>query len=322
MPTRLRLKIIAGPGWGQFFLDAPGESLIIGRAADCQVVVDDQRLSRRHFRLAWNETLCQLTDLGSANGTWVNGQRIQEAILRDGDEITAGDSVFCIDGIGESLDLVSGAVSQPVVSDERIKPPSSPPPKPITVFQTAEPTLVGQPVASPPAGSLLEKLVTAAAPFAENAKLFAIIDGAQAVELAFVARLMGHPVYTLFSGDMAEAVAHAGPHLVAVGQPLPFLEKWVETMGRNAGILLQTTAELEVLYAHLREIFVVTDEEGQEYFFRYYDPRVIRTFLPTCTASELKEFFGVVDRWIVENKGGKNYQIWRCGTAGLLTETV
>ena len=90
---------------------------------------------------------------------------------------------------------------------------------------------MGQPVASPPAGSLLEKLVTAAAPFAENAKLFAIIDGAQAVELAFMARLMGHSVYTLFSGDMAESVAHAGPHLVAVGQLLPFLEKWVETMG-------------------------------------------------------------------------------------------
>lgn len=321
MPTRLRIKIISGPGWGQFFLDAPDESLIIGRAADCQVVIDDQRLSRRHFRLAWNGTLCQLTDLGSANGTWVNGQRIQEAILRDGDEIAAGDSVFRIDGIGEPLAKAS-ATPQPVVSDERTKPPSSPPPKPIAVFQTAEPTLVGQPVVSPSAGSLLEKLVTAAAPFAENAKLFAIIDGAQAVELAFTARLMGHPVYTLFSGEMAEAVAHAGPHLVAVGQPLPFLEKWVETMGRNAGILLQTTAELEVLYAHLREIFVVTDEEGQEYFFRYYDPRVIRTFLPTCTASELEEFFCVVDRWIVEDEGGTHYQIWRRGPAGLLTQAI
>ena len=323
MPTRLRIKIISGPGWGQFFLDAPGESLIIGRAADCQVVIDDQRLSRRHFRLAWNETLCQLTDLGSANGTWVNGQRIQEAILRDGDEIAAGDSVFRIDGIGESLELLSGATPQPVVSDERIKLPSSPPPRPIAVFPTAEPTLVGQPVASPPAGSLLEKLVRISTPFAENAKLFAIIDGAQAVELAFTARLMGHSVYTLFSGDMAEAVAHVGPHMVAVGRPLPFLEKWVETIGSNAGVLLQTQADFDVLYVHLREIFVVTDEEeGQEYFFRYYDPRVIRTFLPTCTAEELKEFFGVVDRWIVEDKGGTNYQIWRCGTAGLLTETV
>ena len=107
MPTRLRVKIIAGPGWGQFFLDAPGESLIIGRAADCQIAIVDQRLSRRHFRLVWNGTVCQLTDLGSANGTWVYGQRIQEAILRDGDEIAAGDSVFRIDGIGEPLATAS-----------------------------------------------------------------------------------------------------------------------------------------------------------------------------------------------------------------------
>ncbi|MCK7502564.1 MAG: DUF4123 domain-containing protein [Comamonadaceae bacterium] len=153
---------------------------------------------------------------------------------------------------------------------------------------------------------MLEKPVTAAAPFAENAKLFAIIDGAQSVELAFVARLMGHPVYTLFSGDMAEAVAHV---LVLTwslwANRSPFWKNGSRRLGVPAGILLQTTAELEVLVRSIcGEIFVVTDEEGQEYFFRYYDPRVIRTFLPTCTASELEEFFGVVDRWIVENKGG------------------
>lgn len=323
MSKRLRIRIIAGPGWGQFFLDAPGESLIVGRAEDCQIAIDDQRLSRRHFRLAWDGAVCQLTDLGSTNGTWVNGQRIQEAILRDSDEITAGDSLFCIDGIGESLELLSGATPQPVMSSEPTKPPSSPPPKPIAVFQTAEPTLVGQPVASPAPGSLLEKLVSATAPYTENTKLYAIVDGVQAVELAFVARLMGHPVYTLFSGDMAEAVAHAGPHLIAVERPLPFLEKWVETVGHHCGVLLQTEAELDLLYTHLREIFVVTDEEeGQEYFFRYYDPRVIRTFLPTCTAGELEEFFGVVDRWIIEDKDEKTYRVWHRGTTGLLTETI
>jgi hypothetical protein len=300
---------------GEFFLDAPGESLVVGRTADCQVRIADRHLSRRHFRLAWNGSLCQLTDLGSANGTWVNGQRIQEAILREGDEIAAGDSAFRIDRVEEPL-VTASAAPHPVAPAEPTELRPSPPWGPIAVFQDAEPTLAGLPVASPPAGSLLEKLLTINAAFDEKAKLFAIIDGAQAVELAFMARLMGHPVYTLFFGDMAEAVAHAGPHLVAVDRPLPFLEKWVETLGRNAGILLQTKAEFDVLYAHLREIFVVTDEEGQEYFFRYYDPRVIRTFLPTCTAGELEEFFGVVDRWIVEDEGGTNYQIWGRGTAG------
>jgi hypothetical protein len=316
MPTRLRLTIIAGPGSGQFFLDAPGESLVVGRTADCQVTIADQHLSPRHFRLAWNGSLCQLTDLGPANGTWVNGQLIREAILREGDEITAGDSAFRIDMVQESL-VTASAAPHPAAPTERTERRPLPPQGPIAVFQAAEPTLVGQPVASPPVGSLLEKLVTIIAAFDENAKLFAIVDGAQAVELAFMARLMGHAVYTLFSGDMAEAVAHAGPYLVAVVRPLPFLEKWVETIGRNAGILLQTKAEIDVLYAHLREIFVVTDEEGQEYFFRYYDPRVIRTFLPTCTSGELDEFFSVVDRWIVEDDSGTNYQIWRRETAGL-----
>ena len=318
MPTRLRVTIIAGPGSGEFFLDAPGESLIVGRTADCQIRIADQQLSRRHFRLAWNETVCQLTDLGSTNGTWINGQRIQEAILREGDEIAAGDSAFRIDRVEEPLATASAA-SHPAAPAGPTELRPLPPRGPIAVFQDAEPTLVGQPVISPPPGSLLEKLVTIIAACDENAKLLALVDGAQAVELAFMARLMGYPVYTLFSGDMAEAVAHAGPHLVVVNRPLPFLEKWVETIGHNAGILLQTKAEFDVLYAHLREIFVVTDEEGQEYFFRYYDPRVIRTFLPTCKAGELKEFFGVVDRWIVEDKDGTNYQIWRRGKEVLST---
>jgi hypothetical protein len=322
MAKRIRVTMTAGPGSGEFFLDRPGDFLVVGRTTDCQVAIPDQQLSRRHFRLAWDGALCQLTDLGSTNGTWVNRQLIQEAILRDGDEVSAGDCMFRIDLIEEPSRSTSTVPPEPAAP----RPPKERQPghssEPIPVFQSAEPTLAGQPAATPPAGSLLEKLAAAGAPSDAGAKLFAIIDGAQAVELAFTARLMGLQVFTLFSGDMAEVLAHTGPYLVAIDRPLPFLHTWVEALGENAGILLQTNAALDALHAHLREIFVVTDEDGQEYFFRYYDPRVMRTFLPTCTAGELEEFFGVVDRWIVEDESGKAYQVWRREKGGLVHRAI
>jgi hypothetical protein len=74
---------------------------------------------------------------------------------------------------------------------------------------------------------------------------------------------------------------------------------------------------LDELFHHLREIFVVTDEEGQEYFFRYYDPRVVRSFLPTCTESELRELFGIVVVWIAEAEDGTQYETWSLGPDGL-----
>jgi len=43
---------------------------------------------------------------------------------------------------------------------------------------------------------------------------------------------------------------------------------------------------------HFRRFITVHDESGKPLLFRYYDPRVLRTFLPTCNAKELAEIFG------------------------------
>jgi hypothetical protein len=105
-------------------------------------------------------------------------------------------------------------------------------------------------------------------------------------------------------------VAHAGPCLAPLPSALPFLEHWAEALGSNAGILFESPGELEDVYRHLRGIFVVTDEEGQEFFFRYYDPRILRTYLPTCTPDELREFFGPVKCWIAEDEKAEGYCIY------------
>ena len=140
--------------------------------------------------------------------------------------------------------------------------------------------------------------------------LYALIDGTQAIDLVFIARMLGYRAFTLFDGDMSSHVAHAGPCLIELDEAEAFLPHWVAAIGQNAGILLETRSDLADLHCHLRDIFIVADEAGQEYFFRFYDPRVFRMFPETCTPKELAEFYGVVDRWIVETPGADGFESW------------
>ena len=66
------------------------ELLTIGRLADCEVVVDDTGASRRHAQVRTIDGVSTMTDLGSTNGTKVNGRDVQSAQLADGDSITVG----------------------------------------------------------------------------------------------------------------------------------------------------------------------------------------------------------------------------------------
>ena len=63
-------------------------------------------LSREHFQVDNEPPHCHLVDLGSTNGTKVNGLRVGRAVLRDGDEIAAGDSTFVLQYMEDSQDTL------------------------------------------------------------------------------------------------------------------------------------------------------------------------------------------------------------------------
>ena len=67
-----------------------GRPLVIGRAADADVVVADPLVSRRHARLSPRSGRLVLADLGRTNGTLVNGQGITEAVVAPGDRLQLG----------------------------------------------------------------------------------------------------------------------------------------------------------------------------------------------------------------------------------------
>lgn len=63
---------------------------IVGRDPTCDAQIDNLALSRHHCQITWAEGSFKLEDLKSANGTFLNGERIESASLRDGDEIRLG----------------------------------------------------------------------------------------------------------------------------------------------------------------------------------------------------------------------------------------
>jgi pSer/pThr/pTyr-binding forkhead associated (FHA) protein len=66
------------------------EPLVIGRLPECGVVLADSNVSRRHAELRRSGDSVVLTDLGSTNGTRVNGAPIRERVLVSGDEVSVG----------------------------------------------------------------------------------------------------------------------------------------------------------------------------------------------------------------------------------------
>jgi hypothetical protein len=86
-PVSARLEITAGMEPRTF--DFAGEAEV-GRGDTCHIVLDESAVSRRHARLHWTYAGYVLEDLGSSNGTFVNGLRVDRILLRGGEIIEVG----------------------------------------------------------------------------------------------------------------------------------------------------------------------------------------------------------------------------------------
>jgi len=87
-----RFQVEAGPDKGRI-INLGTFSQVIGRHSGCDIVLNDSSISRRHALLEWKQGRFTITDLGSTNGTWVNGFRIVAIVLEPGDEVALGTTV-------------------------------------------------------------------------------------------------------------------------------------------------------------------------------------------------------------------------------------
>ena len=85
------LLLLSGPSAGLRH-EVKGE-VVIGRSPSCEIPLEDSKVSRRHVKIVIEDGQAKVTDLGSRNGTVVNGEKIEgEAVLLPGDRVQVGDT--------------------------------------------------------------------------------------------------------------------------------------------------------------------------------------------------------------------------------------
>ncbi len=87
------LVIIYGDDLGRRVPLGP-EPTVLGRSSKCDVQLDQESVSRNHARISRHRTAYVISDLGSTNGTYVNDELVDEVVLRDGDQIKVGRTIF------------------------------------------------------------------------------------------------------------------------------------------------------------------------------------------------------------------------------------
>jgi pSer/pThr/pTyr-binding forkhead associated (FHA) protein len=90
----LALRFISGKYQGGEFPLHEGQEIVIGRSSDLDMVLVEEMVSRKHSRIEMKNGIITIEDLGSTNGTFVNGEKIQRAKLREGDRVLIGTSIL------------------------------------------------------------------------------------------------------------------------------------------------------------------------------------------------------------------------------------
>jgi hypothetical protein len=108
---------------------------------------------------------------------------------------------------------------------------------------------------------------------------------------------------SLYRGKSEAHLAAVSPYLFSIQHNTEF-ENWFlqKGWGDSWGILVFSNSELKTLVKHFRQFLMILTEDKKDLYFRFYDPRVLRIFLPTCNREQLKEFFGPVEYFVCEDE--------------------
>lgn len=257
-----------------------GKTLRVGRRAPSEFVCpDDSYMSGIHFEAEYRDGQCHISDLGSRNGTFLNGVQIQKAIAQDGDEISAGRTKFyvCIEKQTPTSESNANVVSA------FVKSPAT------GVPQTADLSEVQN--------RLLKILQQ------QPAQLFAILDAARDDRILDLLRNSGEEYQSLYEGKQGEDLVSFAPYLVRIPGESVLLQHLVkEGWGKSWGIYLTCDKPFQDVRKHFRHFLLIRTEDGKELYFRFYDPRVLRVYLPTCTPEDTTLFWGPVQVYLVESQ--------------------
>jgi hypothetical protein len=309
------LKVLNGRSTGTLVEIPAGQTVQVGRTTKANVVfAEDQHMSGVHFALEWVSEGLALRDLNSRNGTFVNGQRIEYLTLAHGDRIAAGSTELMVHLQGELAAEPGAAVGSSAVGASSAKEAdrSETPSGGIApLMGSASPmSLIDAPwlpPLTPATAKLLEALQGQFQP------LYAILDTARD-PLVLAILFQCHQEYqSLYEGPEGEELSVVAPYLVRLPKDSPLLEVVVRaSWGKSWGVFLTSDSPFSDVRKHLRHFLMAKLLDSKQVYFRFYDPRVLRVYLPTCTAEETRSFFGPIKYFLME--GEKPEEVVRFAT--------
>src|SRR5262245_23417478 len=106
--VRWALRFISGKYQGGEFPLKINREIIIGRSSELDMVVVEDMVSRKHAKITTDDKTVTIADLGSTNGTFVNGEKVRSCELKDGDRVLIGTSIIKLVSMGAGEENVSG----------------------------------------------------------------------------------------------------------------------------------------------------------------------------------------------------------------------
>ena len=201
--------LVIPPSGGQRLISSQKKSLRIGRLTDCEIAVEDPRVSRRHAEVYRTETGCYLHDAGSRNGTFFNGTRVGVPVeLAPGDTIMVGNTriiyepsaVMCLLGEKASAEAVSFVdVSVLPHEDQAVTP---------LIFLEAVADIARQMVQDRPLEGLLDSILKLCVEKtgAERAAILLVREHDQLYPCAYRSRAQDHAPFALSRSIARKAI--------------------------------------------------------------------------------------------------------------------
>ena len=150
----------------------------------------------------------------------------------------------------------------------------------------------------------------------EGQFLYAVLDGASISNLPLL--FAQHDIVNtcLFRGELDPELTQTAPYLAQLPAESAFTRLlFTQGIGNHWGILALSKEDFPTLRMHFRKFLMVWGPDGKPLYFRYYDPRVLRIYLPTCNSEELALLFGPVTAYFAEGEASDLLRFGFSGTA-------
>lgn len=253
-----------------------------------------------------------LTDNRSTNGSFVNGQRFTQVVARSGDVIKIGSLTMQV--VPEQTAVTMPVLSSPTGAEATV----------IFPVRLPDAERPGSKTEAMPTGSKTEAILGVLSQSPDP--LFCLLDAA-ADELILPLLAVAPPEQVqrecLYDGESTPDMAHCAPYLLQLPLESPLLRVLVDKgWGKGWASYFTSDAAFEDIRKHFGKFLMVQIGQGKEVYFRFYDPHVLREFLPTANNNELAAFFGPVSEWLIEGPGDDELLRVRRSSDGLVTRVA